>query len=150
MGYDNALSLSQFSQTRKIFLMERSTRQRDAIQSVLRACGRPLLPNEVHEAARAAVDALGLATVYRTLKLLVDEGAVRMINLPGENARYETAESGHHHHFQCNACRRVYDIPGCPGDMRRLAPRGFKIEAHDLTLYGRCSDCGRGRLGKSR
>lgn len=130
--------------------MERSTRQRAAIQSVLRACGRPLSPMEVHEAARSAVHALGLATVYRALKALLDEGVVRIINLPGESARYELTESGHHHHFQCNTCRRVYDIPGCPGDMQGLAPRGFKIESHDVTLYGRCSACGKGRLGKSR
>lgn len=130
--------------------MERSTRQRSAIQSALRACGRPLSPTEVHVAARSAVHALGLATVYRTLKLLVDEGVVRTINLPGESARYEMTEAGHHHHFQCNTCRRVYDVLGCPGDMRHLAPRNFEIESHDLTLYGRCSDCGKGRLGKSR
>lgn len=150
MHYDTAFSLSNQSANTGIFVMERTTRQRDAIQSVLRACGRPLSPMEVHEAARSAVHALGLATVYRTLKLLVDEGVLRMINLPGESARYEVAESGHHHHFQCNTCRRVYDVSGCPGDMRRLAPRGFKIEAHDLTFYGRCSDCGNRRPGKSR
>lgn len=121
--------------------MERSTRQRDAIRAVLCACGRPLSPVEVHEAARVAVSRLGLATVYRTLRLLVDAGLLRVINLPGESARYELAQSRHHHHFQCNTCRRVYDIPGCPGDMRSLAPRGFRIEAHDLTLYGRCSAC---------
>jgi len=87
------------------------------------------------------VNAMGLATVYRTLKLLVAEGAVRVITLPGECPRYETAAPAHHHHFQCNTCRRVYDVPGCPGDLRRLAPRGFTVEHHDVTLYGRCRDC---------
>lgn len=128
--------------------MERSTRQRDAIQSVIRATPRPLSPREVLEAARASVRALGLATVYRTLKLLVDEGAVQVIHLPGQSPRYEMAESAHHHHFQCNTCRRVYDVPGCPGDMRRLAPRGFTVEHHDLTLYGRCSACGKASSGR--
>lgn len=123
--------------------MERSTRQRDAIWSAIRASRRPLSPREVLDAARGSVKALGLATVYRTLKLLVDEGTVQTIHLPGESPRYETAEAMHHHHFQCNACRRVYDVPGCPGDMRRLAPRGFTVEHHDLTLYGRCSACGK-------
>jgi Fur family transcriptional regulator, ferric uptake regulator len=32
-------------------------------------------------------------------------------------------------------------MPGCPGDLRRLAPRGFRVEGHEVTLYGRCSDC---------
>jgi hypothetical protein len=37
-------------------------------------------------------------------------------------------------------CRQVYDVPGCPGDLRRLAPRGFTVEHHDVTLCGRCRD----------
>jgi Fur family ferric uptake transcriptional regulator len=130
--------------------MERGTRQRDAIKSVIQASKRPLSPGEVLEAARSAVNALGLATVYRTLKLLVAEGTVQVITLPGESPRYEIAESAHHHHFQCNGCRRVYDVPGCPGDLHRLAPLGFTVEHHDLTLYGRCADCAKEQSRPSR
>jgi Fur family ferric uptake transcriptional regulator len=130
--------------------MERATRQRDAIKSIIQASRRPLSPREVLEGARTAVRALGLATVYRNLKLLVAEGTVQVITLPGESPRYEMKESGHHHHFQCTTCRRVYDVPGCPGNLRRLAPRGFTVEHHDVTLYGRCSDCGKRELRASR
>jgi Fur family ferric uptake transcriptional regulator len=130
--------------------MERATRQRDAIKSIIQASRRPLSPREVLEGARTAVRALGLATVYRNLKLLVAEGMVQVITLPGESPRYEMKESGHHHHFQCTTCRRVYDVPGCPGNLRRLAPRGFIVEHHDVTLYGRCSDCGKRKLRASR
>ena len=122
--------------------MERATRQRDAIKSVIQAAKRPLSPAEVLEGARAGVPALGMATVYRNLKLLVADGIVQVITLPGESPRYEMRESAHHHHFQCTTCRRVYDVPGCPGNLRRLAPRGFRVDHHDVTLYGRCSDCG--------
>jgi len=96
------------------------------------------------------VNALGIATVYRTLKLLVAEGAVEVITLPGESPRYEMAASLHHHHFQCNACRRVFDVPGCPGDFHLLAPRGFSVERHDVTLYGRCPGCTKRRKRASR
>jgi Fur family ferric uptake transcriptional regulator len=124
-----------------LMVRERDTRQRDAIRSVIRDSRRPLSPGEVLDAARPSVNALGLATVYRTLKLLVEEGAVQVITLPGESPRYEMAESAHHHHFQCVVCRRVFDVPGCPGDLHRLAPRGFSVEHHDVTLYGRCPGC---------
>ena len=129
---------------------ERATRQRDAIRSAIESARRPLSPQEVWEAARRTVQALGMATVYRNLKRLVAEGSARMITLPGESARYEMGVSAHHHHFQCTACRRVYDVPGCPGNLRRMAPRGFSVEHHDLTLYGRCSDCGRRKLRGAR
>jgi Fur family transcriptional regulator, ferric uptake regulator len=104
-----------------------------------------LSPQELLEAARHAVSGVGMATIYRNLKSLVADGVVQVVMLPGEIPRYEAAGPVHHHHFQCTSCRRVYDIPGCPGDLRGLAPRGFTVEHHDVTLYGRCRDCGRGK-----
>ena len=121
--------------------MERSTRQRTAIQAAIAAARRPLSPQEVLEAARADVPALGMATVYRSLRTLVEEGMVEAVTLPGEGPRYEMTGQGHHHHFQCNTCRRVFDIHACPGSLGHLAPHGFSVESHDITLYGRCGDC---------
>lgn len=122
--------------------MERQTRQRTAIRAALAQAGRPLLPQEVLEQAQREVPALGLATVYRTLRSLSEEGSIATVQLPGDNVRYEPAVAPHHHHFQCTDCRRVFDVHACPGDLQRLAPEGFQIESHELTLYGRCRDCG--------
>lgn len=119
----------------------RSTRQRSAIREALQAAQRPLLPQEVLAAAQSQVPGLGIATVYRSLKALLDEGAIRLVALPGENPRYETLDHGHHHHFQCTRCERVFDVHACPGDLSRLAPAGFTVEDHELTLYGRCREC---------
>ncbi|MBA2721304.1 MAG: transcriptional repressor [Methylibium sp.] len=121
--------------------MERSTRQRTAIREAIGLAGRPLLPQEVLESAQNQVPGLGIATVYRTLKQLVDEGELRAVRLPGDNPRYESVDHGHHHHFQCTACQRVFDVHACPGNLDRLAPDGFTVEDHDLTLYGRCLTC---------
>ena len=130
--------------------MQRITRQRAAISLAIKRAKRPLTPQEVLQGARGTVRALGMATVYRNLKRLAAEGTVQVITLPGESPRYEMTESAHHHHFQCTACRRVYDVPGCPGNLRRMAPRGFRVEHHDVTLYGRCSDCGKRELRAAR
>jgi Fur family ferric uptake transcriptional regulator len=124
----------------------RATRQRDAIRAAIETAGRPLSPSEVLREARAVVRGIGLATVYRNLKRLAADGAVRLVTLPGESPRYEVGEAGHHHHFQCTRCGRVFDVPGCPGDLRRLAPRGFTVERHDVTLYGRCAPCAKRSL----
>ncbi len=122
--------------------MERHTRQRAAIREAIALAGRPLLPQEVLQAAQVAVPGVSIATVYRNLKLLLDEGEVRPVMLPGENARYEMAGDGHHHHhFQCRGCQRVFEVEACPGDLASLAPAGFTVEDHDLTLYGRCREC---------
>lgn len=121
--------------------MERNTRQRSAIRDAIAHAERPLLPQEVLAAAQEQAPGLGIATVYRNLKALVDEGELKPVNLPGENPRFELAGHRHHHHFQCTRCQRVFDVHACPGDLSRLAPQGFTVEDHDLTLYGRCKDC---------
>lgn len=121
--------------------MQRNTRQRSAIREAIVAAERPLLPQEVLEAAQPSVPGLGIATVYRNLKSLVEDGVLQAVTLPGENPRFEPAGRQHHHHFQCLRCQRVFDVHACPGDLSRLAPAGFTVEDHDLTLYGRCGDC---------
>lgn len=121
--------------------MERNTRQRAAILDAISRAGRPLLPREVLQSAQRALPGLGIATVYRNLKALLAEGQLKVVDLPGENPRFEVAGGQHHHHFQCTRCQRVFDVDACPGDLSGLAPPGFAVEHHDLTLYGRCKDC---------
>jgi len=121
--------------------MERNTRQRAAIREVIGQAHRPLLPHEVQQAAQSRAPKISLATVYRNLKALVEEGVLRAVELPGENPRFEPASRPHHHHFQCLGCQRVFDVHACPGDLSRLAPQGFTVLDHELTLYGRCAEC---------
>lgn len=121
--------------------MERVTRQRCAIASAIDDANRPLSPLEVLEIAQKSVQGLGIATVYRNLRLLVDEARIAPVYLPGESPRYESAAHAHHHHFQCTACSRVFDVHDCPGDLAGLAPEGFVVQRHELTLYGHCPDC---------
>ncbi|WP_337843771.1 transcriptional repressor [Thermus sp.] len=121
--------------------MERSTRQRRAIREAFLEAGRPLSPQEVLDLARRRVPTLGLATVYRNLKALVEEGFLAPVHLPGEPPRYEPAGQGHHHHFYCRACGRVFELPGCALEAEGLLPPGFRPEGHEVTVYGRCPDC---------
>lgn len=121
--------------------MERRTRQRDAVRRVLGAARRPLGAAEVHEAAQGEAPGIGVATVYRTLKGMLDAGELVTVTLPGDTPRYEFAALGHHHHFHCRGCGRVFEVEGCPGNLARLAPPGFELQGHEVVLYGRCTGC---------
>ena len=85
---------------------------------------------------------IGIATVYRTLKTLQEEGSVLMVEIPSQKPRYELASKGHHHHFLCRVCNQVFELEGCAQGIHQIAPRGFQVERHDITLYGRCDRCG--------
>ena len=121
--------------------MERKTRQHQAIYDVIVAAHRPLLAQEVLALATEVVPRLSLATVYRNIKTLQEEGSIKAVMLPGQNPRYELASRSHHHHFQCRQCERVFDLEACPGNLDRLAPSGFMVEDHEIILYGRCGEC---------
>ncbi|HEV8631719.1 MAG TPA: transcriptional repressor [Thermoanaerobaculia bacterium] len=122
--------------------MQRTTRQREAIRAALELAGRPLSPQEILAAARADLPQLGLATVYRTVKGLLADGALRTVELPGTPARYELAGKHHHHHFHCRGCDGVFEVEACPTGIRGLLPGGFRLEEHEIILYGLCAACG--------
>lgn len=124
--------------------MERHTLQRAAVLGAIVRAGRPFLPQEAHALAGDESPTLSIATVYRALKKLAEDGSICPVALAGEPVRYEAAGQGHHHHFQCRECHRVYDVEGCVGDLGGLCPPGFTLEEHEVILYGRCAACTNG------
>jgi Fur family ferric uptake transcriptional regulator len=118
----------------------RQTRQRAAIRDAIAAAGAPVTPKEVLDAASRNLDSLGLATVYRTLKMLVEAGEIATVDIPGEAPRYEIPK-GHHHHFHCRGCGKVYELDGCCGHFSELTPKGFRLDGHELLLFGLCKGC---------
>ena len=121
--------------------MERRTQQRQAIQQALEEADRPLSPDELLRLARKHSAGMGIATVYRNVARMLEAGSIRTVEIPGAKIRYETAGKGHHHHFHCDDCDRVYEIEDCPGSLGRLAPSGFQTRAHDIILFGLCRSC---------
>ena len=129
--------------------MERHTRQRQAVLDAIDHAGRALTPAEILELAQASVASLNLSTIYRHLNALQEDARIHKVMLPGQAARYEAAcaDEGvdaahhHHHHFHCHRCDRVYALHGCPGSLQELAPKGFVVQAHEITLRGLCAGC---------
>ena len=122
-------------------MVTRQTQQRAAIRQAFEHADRPLSPAEALAVAQTTVPGLGIATIYRNLKALVGEQWLSEVQLPGAPSRYEVAGKRHHHHFRCRICDRVFDVDACPPDLSALTPSGFKVESHDITLFGRCAAC---------
>jgi Fur family ferric uptake transcriptional regulator len=84
---------------------------------------------------------LGIATVYRAIRQFVLEGQIRAVEIPGVPPHYESASRHHHHFFLCQQCRRLFDLIGCVRGVRGLAPTGFRVQQHEIVLYGECASC---------
>jgi Fur family ferric uptake transcriptional regulator len=124
--------------------MQRKTHQRRAILNALELAPGPLTPQEVLELASKEHERLGIATVYRNLSSLEEQGEIIAVHLPNDSTRYEPAGRGHHHHFRCEHCEQVFELSAkCPVAILEgvTLPGGFKVQNHELTLYGLCPDC---------
>ena len=120
---------------------ERRTKQKEAIKAVLSEQDHPLLPEEIHQLALKSVSSLGIATVYRSIKHMIEEGQVCSVEIPGQPPRYERTDKGHHHHFHCRECQEVFDLQKCVEGVKKLAPSGFRVTDHEIILYGLCKGC---------
>lgn len=123
--------------------MERrvNTKQKAAIREAFTHAARPLSPEEALRGARRHHATLGMATVYRNIQALVEEGWLQPVEVPGDSTRYEVAGKAHHHHFQCNDCGKLYDLDGCVETKKPKLPRGFRASGHEFYVYGTCAAC---------
>ena len=138
---DLAMSSSP-DEKKTVPLGERRTGQRDSIVDVIHEANGPLTVHEILERAQDRVPGLGIATVYRTIKLLMEGSQIQTVTLPTGETRYESAGLGHHHHFHCRVCDEVYDLESCPVSVPKgKYEAGFVVEDHELTLYGTCPSC---------
>lgn len=124
---------------------QRNTRQRQAIYSAIEEAGRPLTPQEILTLAQESVPELGIATVYRNLKVLLKEQLICTVELPAQSDRYEAIKQHHqhehHHHFLCTKCHRAFEVHGCSNDFEAMVPEGFQMQTHEVVLYGFCAQC---------
>jgi Fur family transcriptional regulator, ferric uptake regulator len=119
----------------------RHTRQKDAIRKAFSEADRPLSLEEALAAAQQHHRGLGIATVYRNIKALVEDRWLTAVEIPGDSPRYEISGKKHHHHFQCNDCGKLYELEGCDEQIKPRLPRGFRATGHEFFLYGICASC---------
>ena len=69
----------------------RNTRQKTAIREAFAGANGPLSPEEVLRSAQRHHPGVGIATVYRNIQTLVEEGWLQPVEVPGDATRYEVA-----------------------------------------------------------
>jgi len=97
--------------------------------------------DEIYIALSPNMPTLSKTTVYNTLNLFVEKGAVRVLTLDEKNARYDVDISAHAH-FICRVCSAVYDIFDVKPEVFQLPEsKEFKIEAVEISYMGICGKC---------
>jgi len=122
----------------------RETRQRTAVSSALADAQEFVSAQELHARLRRRGDSVGLATVYRTLQQLTEDGEVDVLRTGEGEAVYRRCSSGHHHHLVCRHCRKTVEVDSVAVERwaRRIGEEsGFVDVDHVVEVFGTCSDC---------
>lgn len=122
----------------------RVTPQRRAVAEALAGEHVHLSADEVHERARAVLPEVSLATVYNTLRELVEMGELLELRVGGGPARYDPNVGTGHHHLLCTTCGTLIDVH--PSGVEALdlpadQSHGYALEEIDITFRGRCPHC---------
>ena len=118
-----------------------TTQQRELIVDQFLRCEDHISVDELLVRVRKRNRKVGYATVYRTLKLLVESGLAIQRQFGDGHARYEV-DGEHHDHLICTKCGLIleFEDPAIEDLQDEIAERlgGFKVTRHRHELYGMC------------
>ena len=121
---------------------KKMTNQRRVILEVFEAMDGHASLEELLINVQQKMTGVGMATIYRTMKLFTDAGIARERRFDDGLTRYEMHHEGEHHdHLICIKCSRIIEFEDEIIEQRQevvAAAHGIKILSHKLELYGVC------------
>lgn len=97
--------------------------------------------DEIYLALSPTMPTLSKTTVYNTLDLFVEKGAVRVLGIDDKNARYDV-DTSEHAHFLCKSCGKVSDIFNLNPLLYQLPiSEEFLIQEVEISYSGICNCC---------
>ena len=118
----------------------RSTNSRRSIVHILEEKGSGFTAEEIGR----ELPSVGRATIFRTLKLLLEMGVICRLNLPDGAPKYSLSRVEHHHHTVCVVCGNVGEFRAATIErlVRTLSNEiPGDIVGHRIELYITCDLC---------
>lgn len=108
----------------------RFSSERDKIHKIL--CSTKTHPTAewIYEQLLAQEEKISVATVYRNLGILCDQGLAKKLEIQGETHAHFDGDISEHHHFVCKKWNKIFDVKTLPVSLPQ-----------NLQYYGMCSQC---------
>jgi Fur family peroxide stress response transcriptional regulator len=123
----------------------RHSKQREHIYRLVTSSKSHPSAEDVYSAVKEHIPAISLGTVYRNLRLLVEEGKLREVQVDGSTVSRFDGMTEDHEHFICTGCGTILDIlPSITADDYHRAAgsiQGGSIMSHKLSYFGLCRSC---------
>ncbi|MDR3551898.1 MAG: transcriptional repressor [Clostridia bacterium] len=127
----------------------RNTRQKKLIIDCLNKYGsNHMTVEEIFNLIQQQDTQISIATVYRNLRLLEEQGLVNKVFVADDATAYyeikDAASSHSHHHLICRQCGAIIDFED---DLLEALEKmitltkGFQVQDHHVAFYGICRDC---------
>ncbi|MHA7153569.1 Fur family transcriptional regulator [Arthrobacter sp. TMN-50] len=124
---------------------QRVTKQRLAVSAALDDLDDFVSTQELHRLLHAAGHAVSLATTYRILQSMSEDGLVDVLRNGEGEAVYRRCDAPHHHHhLLCRNCGRAVEIEAPAVEKwaaRTAEEHGYTEVAHTVEIYGLCPVC---------
>jgi Fur family ferric uptake transcriptional regulator len=159
-SYDSFLEKGTVSDPQQEFIQYLSkhglklTPQRMTILEVLLQGGGHFTLEEMYQKVNEVDPSVGQATVYRTLKLLVEAGFADAVTFNDSITRYELRYGTEHHdHLICQDCGASIEFtsPKLEKELAAIAKKhGYDPTEHVVNIVGICKECRSKAKGKKR
>ncbi len=86
---------------------------------------------------------ISLATLYRNLKQLADNGVIKKIDGLAPSSHYDH-NTHKHYHFICDECKKVFDVSEdvAPDIVQNIeSETDFTVKSYDILIHGICKEC---------
>ncbi len=126
-------------------VVRRQTKQKQAVRDALEASGAFESASSLHAALEQSGSRVGIATVYRALATMAEDGEVDSMQSPEGETVYRLCETdGHHHHLVCTECGTTVELEA--DEVERWADavatrHGFRQQRHVIDISGVCAAC---------
>lgn len=97
----------------------------------------------IHHELSERIETLSKTTIYNTLKLFAEAGAILTLNIDENTTRYD-GDTSQHAHFKCCGCGNIFDIKLKNEELESInfeSTSGFEITEKELYLKGLCPEC---------
>src|SRR4029453_15704189 len=130
------------------------TVQRELILDVFLRTEAHLSNEDLYRLVKEEDPTVGQTTVYRTLRLLTEDGLACEVPFGDKRAHYEhNYKHQHHDHMICSECGRIIEFYSAELEAIQdamAAKHKFEVTQHLLRIIGLCAECQRARKGGER
>lgn len=128
--------------------MKKYSRQRELIYNSLKSRTDHPTAEKLYLDLKKKMPEIGIATVYRNLSELYEQGDIIKIKFKNGPDRFD-GNTIPHIHFQCEKCQEIYDIfleqkeiNKLDNDMQKIVEKiGGKLLTSEIKITGICPNC---------